>query len=187
MAPTPPDDPRSDQELVDACNAGDAEAFGAIYRRYRGWAIGVAYRFTGERESALDVAQEAFVYLLSRFPGFRLSGGGLAALLYVALRNGAYTRARRRRSAARWDGGGAGTPVRGEGLLDEASGRLREAVEALPEGQREVLLMRVVDGMSVREIARALSVPEGTVKSRLHHALAALRSDPRARGYFEDL
>ena len=54
----------------------------------------------------------------------------------------------------------------------------------LPDGQREVLLMRVVDDMAVAEIALALGIPEGTVKSRLHHALAALRDDPGARESF---
>jgi RNA polymerase sigma-70 factor (ECF subfamily) len=56
---------------------------------------------------------------------------------------------------------------------------------ALPEAQREVLLMRFVDGMSLQEIAAALSIPEGTVKSRMHNALSALKSDPCVRSYFE--
>ena len=54
----------------------------------------------------------------------------------------------------------------------------------LPEGQREVLLMRFVDGMSLQEIADALDIPEGTVKSRIHNAIATLRTDARARRYF---
>ena len=61
---------------------------------------------------------------------------------------------------------------------------LRAAVASLPEGQREVLLMRFVDDMSMNEIALALSIPVGTVKSRLHNALAALRADPRTARYF---
>ena len=54
----------------------------------------------------------------------------------------------------------------------------------LPPGQRQVLLMRFVDDMTLAEIALALEIPEGTVKSRLHNALAALRDDPRTRQYF---
>ena len=52
-------------------------------------------------------------------------------------------------------------------------------VSSLPEGQREVLLMRFVDGMQLDEIAVALAIPLGTVKSRLHNAIQTLRADPR--------
>jgi RNA polymerase sigma-70 factor (ECF subfamily) len=51
----------------------------------------------------------------------------------------------------------------------------------LPLKQREVLLLRFVDGFSLDEIADALEIPLGTVKSRLHTALNTLRDDPRTR------
>ena len=179
-------DDRSDAELVDACNAGDAGAFEQLYRRHRDWAVRVAYRFTGEREGALDVMQEAFAYLLTRFPGFRLTAA-LPSFLYVVLKHAALSRKRRQRREVPADGA-SDTPephaAHNSGAHDEASRRLGAAVERLPDGQREVLLMRVVDGMTTAEIAGALSVRPGTVKSRLHHALAALRADPDARGYF---
>ena len=54
----------------------------------------------------------------------------------------------------------------------------------LPEGQLEVVLMRFVDAMTLQEIADAIDVPLGTVKSRLHNALRILRRDPRTRRYF---
>jgi RNA polymerase sigma-70 factor (ECF subfamily) len=62
---------------------------------------------------------------------------------------------------------------------------LAAAMAGLPDIQREVVLMRFVDDMTVAEIAAALIVPEGTVKSRLHHAIAALRKDGRMRAYFD--
>jgi RNA polymerase sigma-70 factor (ECF subfamily) len=67
-----------------------------------------------------------------------------------------------------------------------ATGRaeLATALAALPHDQREVVLMRFVDDMSLDEIALALSVPTGTVKSRLHRALQTLRTDPDTREYF---
>lgn len=55
---------------------------------------------------------------------------------------------------------------------------------ALPETHREVVLMRFVDDMSLGEIAEALGIPLGTVKSRLHNALETLRHDPATRRYF---
>jgi len=55
----------------------------------------------------------------------------------------------------------------------------------LSDEHREVLLLRFVDGLSLSEIADTMNIPLGTVKSRLHNALAFLRHDPRTKVYFE--
>jgi RNA polymerase sigma-70 factor (ECF subfamily) len=65
-------------------------------------------------------------------------------------------------------------------------GDLAAVLRVLPEPHREVLLMRVVDDMTLEEIALALDIPLGTVKSRLHNALAKLREDERTREYFSE-
>src|SRR5437667_8192881 len=87
----PVDDPlksnsRSDRELIAAINDGQADAFEALYYRYRDWVVGLAYRFTGDRELALDVLQETFLYFLRKFPGFILTAQ-LKTFLYPAVRN----------------------------------------------------------------------------------------------------
>ncbi len=61
---------------------------------------------------------------------------------------------------------------------------LSAVLAALPDTHREVLLMRFVDGLSLVEIATALAIPVGTVKSRLHNALNTLKVDPRTHEYF---
>ena len=61
---------------------------------------------------------------------------------------------------------------------------LAAVLAVLPGEQREVILMRFVDDMKIVEIAKALNIPVGTVKSRLHNALQALRHDRRTRDYF---
>lgn len=176
-------DARSDEALVEAANRGDVAAFEALYRRYRDWVVRLAYRFTGNRDDALDVLQETFTYLLSKFPGFRLSAR-MTTFLYPVVKNLSLTSVRKRsrytsaeetlREAA------VHPPATGRATRDE----LAAAVAVLPEAQREVLLMRFVDDMSLAEIAQALSIPLGTVKSRLHNALQTLRKDQRTREYF---
>jgi RNA polymerase sigma-70 factor, ECF subfamily len=175
------DDPRTDGELVDAANGGDAEALGALYVRHREWAVSLAHRFTGDRELALDVMQEAFVYLFSKFPGFRLRAK-LTTFLYPVIRNTALAARRKKRAVADEGAIGASESPGTGGMVGP---ELAAAVSRLPGAQREVLLMRVVDEMSVAEIALALGIPEGTVKSRLHHAVATLRGDVGLRGYWE--
>lgn len=70
--------------------------------------------------------------------------------------------------------------LRGQGIED-----LHVVVSAVPEIHREVLIMRYVDDMSLEEIASALSIPLGTVKSRVHNALKLLAEDPRTKRFFE--
>jgi RNA polymerase sigma-70 factor (ECF subfamily) len=69
--------------------------------------------------------------------------------------------------------------------VDERLQGLAELMEDLPVGQREVLMLRFADGLSLAEIAEALQIPLGTVKSRLHGAIEALRADERSKKYFD--
>ena len=64
-------------------------------------------------------------------------------------------------------------------------GDLEFVLARLPEEQREVILLRFVDGLSLGEIAAAIDIALGTVKSRLHNALQSLRGDERTRMFFE--
>ena len=179
------DDPRTDEALVAAANAGDAAAFEALYHRYRDWVVRLAFRVTGNREDALDVLQETFVYLLNKFPGFRLTAT-MTTFLYPVVKNTSLAVLRKKRKQA--DAPDAilemPTAARPDSEQDARS-ELAIVLAALPEGQREVLLMRFVDGMTINEIATALAIPPGTVKSRLHNALNTLREDDRTRSYFE--
>jgi RNA polymerase sigma-70 factor, ECF subfamily len=182
-----PVDRRSDDELVAICNGGDADdaarAFEALYRRHRDFVLRVARRFTRDRDLALDALQETFTYLLGKFPP---SGGGLVltarlqTLLYPAAKNAAITAVRK---ARRYAGGDAEldelpaeAPAQGEPI--------DAALAALSPERREVLTLRFVDDLSLAEIAAALDVPLGTVKSRLHLALKELREDPRINDLF---
>ncbi len=181
-----PDDPRPDTVVIASINAGRHEDFEVLYRRYGGWVYRLALRMTGDAEDAADVAQETFAYLVRRLPSLRLHAR-LTTFLYPAVKNLAITSARKKRRDAPTasDTGPTGIAPSGEAAgTSEKHRALAEAVGALPDGQREVLLMRIVEEMSVSEIAAALDIPAGTVKSRLHHALGALREDARTRGYW---
>jgi RNA polymerase sigma-70 factor, ECF subfamily len=174
----------SDVELVAAINRGDAAAFEVLYFRHRDWVTGLAYRFTGDSDAALDVLQDTFLYFLKKFPGFRLTAN-LKTFLYPAVRNLSIAA---RRKAARYQA----TPAELEQIerapAPEAGGTeagdLQVVLATLPEEQREVLQLRFVDGLSLAEIAEAMAIPLGTVKSRLHKALQTLRQDTRTRDFF---
>lgn len=177
-------DRRSDQELIAAANRGDGSAFEALYLRYREWVVGLACRLTRHREDALDVLQETFAYFFGKFPGFRLTAK-LTTFLYPAIRNLSLARVRERRRTTPAADLGADLVVPVEESAPAAASDLEALLAGLNEGERAVLVLRFVDGLALKEIAEALDIPLGTVKSRLHNALAALRNDPRARKYFE--
>jgi RNA polymerase sigma-70 factor (ECF subfamily) len=178
-------DERTDAELVRAASRGDEAAFESLYRRHARFVFAVARRFAGA-QLAPDVAQETFGWLLAKLPTLALRGR-LSTLLYPVI---VHTAAAQRRRAHR----GSAEPELVFELLqapasspeaqaerDDAGEDLRAALASLPRAQAEVVVMRFTDEMSLEEIAQALAIPLGTVKSRLHHALAALREHPRTR------
>ena len=132
--------------------------------------------------------QDTFVQLLRRFPssgeGLRLTAK-MTTLLYPIARNAAIS-ARRKAS---------GLPLAGEVAPDDLpappippageSDGIGRLLAELPAGQREALTLRFVDGLTLEEIAQALGIPLGTVKSRLHLGIAALKSSPLAREFLE--
>jgi len=160
---------------------GGAEAFERLYHRYRDWVYRLAWRFTGNQQDALDVVQETFVYLLKKFPGFRLTAS-MTTFLYPVVKHLSLN-VRRKRTAGPLDET-AFEEVPAPASPESSRAELAAAMASLPSEQREVVLMRFVDGMGLEEIAASLHIPLGTAKSRLHNALRKLRDDPRTRDYF---
>lgn len=175
----------SDQELIELANKGDPEAFERLYYQYRDWIYKLAWRFTGNQTDALDVLQETFTYLLGKFPGFELKSS-MTTFLYPVVRHISITISSKKARIASKDY--AQSDAAAVISKENASYRseLVVVLANLPEQQRQVLLMRFVDDMSLQEIAAALNIPVGTVKSRLHNALRILRNDRRTRDYFLD-
>jgi len=172
---------RRDEELIAATNAGDSQAFETLYRRYRDWVASLALRFTGDPDLALDVLQETFAYLVEKLPSLRLTAR-MTTFLYPAVKNLSIA-ARRKRGRFSGDEEALLILPARETAGDPREG-LAQVLSILPETHRETLLMRFVDDMSLEEIATALGIPLGAVKSRLHNALEILRADGRTRKYF---
>ncbi len=172
---------RSDAELIEAINASDAEAFDALYDRYRDWVHRLAWRFTSNEEDALDILQETFIYLLKKFPGFELRSS-MTTFLYPVVKHLALNLHRRKSPTLAGDTALGQIPAPAKSNTSRSE--LAQALSTLPIEQREIILMRFVDDMALTEIATALEIPLNTVKSRLYNALQKLRDDPRTRSYF---
>ncbi|MBU6401403.1 MAG: sigma-70 family RNA polymerase sigma factor [Verrucomicrobia bacterium] len=165
----------SDDALIAAINDGDPAAFETLYYRYCDWVVNLAYRFTQDRHLALDVMQETFLYFLKKFPGFRATAQ-LKTFLYPCVRDksiAALRKARRCQSSP-----ATAAELEAIQTVEPASGAaadLEALLAGLTDEHREVLWLRFVGGLRLNEIAQAVGLPLGTVKSRLHHALRSLR------------
>ncbi len=173
----------TDEELILRVNRGDTEAFGQLYDRHKLYCLRVARKFTSTEADAQDVVQETFTWFLGRFPGFELTAR-LTTYLFPVVRNTALTK--KRKGRLEHAAGDALPDTAAEPATAPAGSRasLERVLRSLPEHQREVLLMRFADGLSLSQVAGVLGIPIGTVKSRVHLAIASLRQDPATAHHF---
>lgn len=174
-----------ERELVERAKGGDLDAFGALVARYQDRVYAVAYGVVRHPDDALDLAQEAFARAFQSLQSFR-GEARFSSWIHRIVVNLALDHLRRgaRKEAAPFDDRLAVAPTSASSTdadpsvaveRQEIRERLRLGVAALPPEQRATLLLREVEGLSYREIARAMGCSIGTVMSRLHYARRKLR------------
>ncbi|MEX0936194.1 MAG: RNA polymerase sigma factor [Gemmatimonadota bacterium] len=183
--------PEVERELVRKCRAGDTKFYEPIVRAYEPQGLRLALGMMGNSDDARDALQEAFVKAfqsLGRFDTTKAFG----PWFFQILRNQCRDLLRRRKSRFQVE-------VVGDGLLDgrrdtgprsaersrsrgEAQRLLWRGLETLQPEQREVIVLKELQGLRYQEIASILEIPEGTVASRLYHARRALKDALDALG-----
>jgi RNA polymerase sigma-70 factor (ECF subfamily) len=167
---------------------GDADAFTALYDRHSCSAYSVAHKLTGEKHSAEDLTQDAFLKVWRSAESYRPQRGSVRTWILSVVRNQGIdllrARASRRRtqekveaSAPRYEPSEAFAQV----WHDARLGRVHEALDALPHAQRQVLELVHLSGLTHMEIAERLGLPPGTVKGRVRLGVEKLRNDIELR------
>jgi RNA polymerase sigma-70 factor, ECF subfamily len=173
-------DPGGDLLLIKRARRGAADAYDELFRRHRDRVARAAYLLIGDAEQAQDATQEAFLIGwrdLRRLRDTERFGAWVTGIALNQCR-------RRRRAGARyrlrWADLAEASPT--ADAADSVALRIevRRAVDALPRSMREAVVLRYYCGFAESEMALALNVPVGTVKSRLGRARARLAQALRA-------
>lgn len=177
----------TEQELVARAKAGDQDAFEQLMLDNQNRIYALALRLTGNREDALDLAQEAFLNAWRALPAFQ-GDSSFSTWLYRLASNACIDHLRRQRRQAvveplfQEDGEDVrpepADPRGDPHQAAERSERLRaldRGLRALPPHHRQILVLRELSGLSYQEIGNTLNLDLGTVKSRIARARLALK------------
>lgn len=179
----------TEQQWIARARHGDADAFEQLVVAYEGPVYRLALRMCGSTEDAREVTQDAFLAAWRGLPAFR-GDSRFSSWLYRLTTNAAHRLPApgKAPSGEPPAGGGAGAadPQQPELLAEqrEQQEALQRALDQLSPEHRQVLLLRVVQQLSYDEIAQALSLESGTVKSRISRARRQLREILLRQGNF---
>jgi RNA polymerase sigma-70 factor (ECF subfamily) len=180
----------ADREMLEAVLSGDNTAYRGLVEKYQDRIYSMVYGMLRNREDARDITQEAFVKAYRKLATFRLESSFYTWLYRIAMNLAIdVTRKRKRRgessgfdeSIASRDGDGGihevhhgDSPSR---VLERKQlyARIMDAMEKLPADQKQVILLRELEGLPYKEIAEIMEIPEGTVMSRLFYARKKLQ------------
>jgi len=184
--------------LIQTAQNGDLDSFNTLILHYQDAVFHTALRILGDEDSAEDAAQEAFISAFRSISSFR--GGSFKAWLMRTVTNACYDELRRQKrrpttplepetsdgeemDSPKWLADPNMTPAE-KSEADELEHAIQHCLNALPTDFRTVVVMADIQGMDYSEVAVAVHVPLGTIKSRLARARLRLRECLRS---FEEL
>lgn len=166
-----------DERLMVAVGKGSDSAFRTLVERYQGFLLNFFVRIGAQVDEAEDAVQETFLRIHTYRSRYRPSGSFRTFVFTVARRAWLdMCRQRERRRRRETPGADPDACVALVGMTPDERLDLEAGLNALPEGQRMVLVLSVYGGLKYEEIAEVMGIPEGTVKSRVFHGLRKLRA-----------
>jgi len=169
-----------DQKLVERCLQGDDAAWEMVVTSYGKRIFNLSYRYTNRREEAEDLTQEVLIRVYQNLKSYRSEAGSFQNWILRVARNLIIDHYRQIR---RYPQTGGSEELETMNLKDdkvpnpqraaeqtEASKFLQDGLQSLSPELKEAIILRDLEGMAYQDIAELLSVPEGTVKSRINRA-----------------
>jgi RNA polymerase sigma-70 factor (ECF subfamily) len=167
----------TDLDLIGQARNGDGEAFGRLVERHYDFIHRVAWRWSGRKADAEDIAQEVCVRLGRAIRGYR-GGGAFTTWLYAMTMNAARDMMRKtKRESAKSEAFGLHVVIENQGFdePDDQAERLWTLVRKLPDKQREAVLLVYGEGLSHAAAADAMACAEATVSWHIHEAKKRLK------------
>jgi RNA polymerase sigma-70 factor (ECF subfamily) len=188
-----PKEAGDDRALVRAAQGGDEQAFRSLVERYHRRVVQLALGMVKDADEAMDIAQETFVRVHRYLPSFKGDSSFFTWTYRIAMNLSLDVQRRKARServemgenddaeieAAMDPPSHALAGPQRQALNEELRGKIEEALAALSENHRSILLLREVEGLSYEELARVLGIRKGTVMSRLFHARLKMQNKLR--------
>ena len=165
-----------DVQLVDRAQDGDRKAFSELVRRYQTAVYRVCYRILGNAHDAEDAAQEAFIRAYDRLTSFQGRSAFKTWMTRLAVNVSLNELDRRKPFNPLMDvHESPGPGPEAEAVRSEAATEVQDALQQLRPNHRAAVVLRDLEGVSYREIAKHLEVPEGTVKGWVHRGRQELK------------
>lgn len=176
--------PTDEREVLTRAKRGDKAAFGTLVSQYQRRAYAAAYALVGNRDDAIDLAQDAFVRAFKAMNRFDTQMP-FYPWLHRIVRNTCLNHLKRRNRRGEtsldammetgFDAREDGLDPHEAALAEDQRGAIRRAMDTLSPQHQEILQLRHMIELSYTEIAQCLGIPVGTVMSRLHSARKALK------------
>jgi RNA polymerase sigma-70 factor (ECF subfamily) len=159
---------RSDEELMQAFKRGEGPAFRELFDRYKNPVYGFVRRRVDDPGRAEEITQDIFLALVQRRNGYEVRARFRTYLYRIALNRVASEHRKKPEAVTE-------LPAPIAGSDPSIIQQVRDALQRLEPEQKQVVMLREYEGLSYQEIADVMSVPVGTVRSRLFRAKLALR------------
>ena len=174
----------AEMELLAAVKAGDATAYQGLVEKYQNRVYHLVYGMVRNKEDASDITQDAFVKAYRKIESFRLESSFYTWLYRIAMNLAIdFLRKKKRRVTSEFDETVAARESDGSISSSHSVAspskalerkqlykQIMDALDELPADQKQVILLREVEGLSYKEISDIMGIPEGTVMSRLFYA-----------------
>jgi RNA polymerase sigma-70 factor (ECF subfamily) len=187
----------SEKKLISLCKGHDRRAFDLLLQRYEKFIYGLCYRYTSSREDSLDLLQEIYLKLFKSIDRFNESQPLTPWIRRIAVNTCFnFIRGRKQPSLSldsTVDEGGTAvedlvaSSINVEDVVSSRATKkiLEDLIRELPQEYRMAIILRHVDGLSYNEIAKAMSLPEGTIKTYLFRGRRLLKDKLQRTGILE--
>ncbi|MDH5201662.1 MAG: RNA polymerase sigma factor [Nitrospirota bacterium] len=174
-----------DFDLIERYISGDEDSIEELVMKYQKQIYALVYRITNDIEEAKDLTQKTFVKAINGLKGFRKEASFKTWLYQIAINTSLNHIRQSKHEEVEIEGSIMGNKANAltDIMENEKRNYIRKGLDELPERQRLAIVLRVYNGLSCNETAKAMGCSEGAVKAHYHNGVKRLRGILKEKGY----